>query len=94
MDHSNFIDLPILVTSVLLIVGMLASKLVQGTTLQFVARLLQVDEPLEAKNTQRLLFTPTGASKHDLVEVVVPESSSVVGRRIVERIARRRAQPA
>ena len=27
MEHANFIDLPILITSVLLIVGMLASKL-------------------------------------------------------------------
>lgn len=65
-------------------VTMLTSLLVQGTTLPFVARLLRVDAPFGTKNTRRLLFTPTGASKHDLVEVTVPATSSVVGRRIVD----------
>ena len=56
----------------------------QGTTLPFVARLLRVDAPFGAKNTRRLLFTPTGAGKHDLVEITVPATSGVVGRRIVD----------
>lgn len=48
-----------------------------------VARLRRVDAPFGA-NTRRLLFTPTGAGKHDLVEITVPATSGVVGRRIVD----------
>ncbi|PYE50527.1 potassium/proton antiporter [Deinococcus yavapaiensis] len=63
---------------------MLTSLLVQGTTLPFVARQLNVVETTKSKNTRRLSFTPTGAGKQDLVEVTVPEDSPVVGRRIVD----------
>ncbi|GHF48711.1 cell volume regulation protein A [Deinococcus metalli] len=63
---------------------MLTSLLIQGTTLPVVARWLGVDEAKAARqNTQRLQFTPTGAGKNDLVEVVVPPDSRVVGQRIV-----------
>ncbi len=62
----------------------LSSLLVQGTTLPLVARWLRVDDALPTKNTQRLLFTPTGAGKSDLIEIVVPAGSPVVGRRLVE----------
>ncbi|MFC4454298.1 potassium/proton antiporter [Deinococcus sonorensis] len=63
---------------------MLTSLLIQGTTLPLVARWLKVEEQKAGPNTQRLLFTPTGAGKNDLVEVVVPPQSRVVGERIVD----------
>ncbi|WP_412030457.1 potassium/proton antiporter [Deinococcus yunweiensis] len=63
---------------------MLTSLVVQGTTLPVVARLLGVDAAASSGNTQRLLFTPTGAGKSDVVEVTIPPHSRVVGRRIVE----------
>ncbi|SMB79113.1 potassium/proton antiporter [Deinococcus hopiensis] len=63
---------------------MLTSLLIQGTTLPSVARWLRVEEQASGPNTQRLLFTPTGAGKNDLVEVVVPPQSRVVGQRIVD----------
>lgn len=63
---------------------MLTSLMIQGTTLPFVARWLGVEERTSGTNTQRLLFTPTGAGKNDLVEVVVPHHSGVVGQRIVD----------
>ncbi|GGL08642.1 potassium/proton antiporter [Deinococcus radiotolerans] len=63
---------------------MLTSLLIQGTTLPAVARWLGVEEQASGPNTQRLLFTPTGAGKNDLVEVVVPPQSQVVGQRIVD----------
>ena len=53
-------------------------------TLPVVARLLGVDAAASSGNTQRLLFTPTGAGKSDVVEVTIPPHSPVVGRRIVE----------
>ncbi|AWN24071.1 potassium/proton antiporter [Deinococcus irradiatisoli] len=63
---------------------MLTSLLIQGTTLPMVARWLGVEEQTAGPNTQRLLFTPTGVGKNDLLEVLVRPESRVVGRRIVD----------
>lgn len=63
---------------------MLTSLLIQGTTLPAVARWLGVEDQSTGGNTQRLLFTPTGSGKNDMVEMIVPQYSKVVGRRIVD----------
>ena len=62
----------------------LVSILVQGTSLPLVARLLDVKVPLEDQHVMPLEYTPTGAGKNDLVELVLPAHSPVVGRRIVD----------
>lgn len=62
----------------------LVSILVQGTSLPLVARLLGVKVPLEGHHVMPLEYTPTGAGKNDLVELVLPAHSPVVGRRIVD----------
>ncbi|MFC4640132.1 potassium/proton antiporter [Deinococcus hohokamensis] len=61
----------------------LVSILVQGTSLPYVARWLRVNTPLEGPSVMPLEYTPTGAGKNDLIELTVPATSSVVGRRIV-----------
>ncbi|MBB6099471.1 cell volume regulation protein A [Deinobacterium chartae] len=62
----------------------LTSLLIQGTTLPSVARLLKVAAPLPHKSVMPLTYTPTGAGKNDMVEIVVPQGSAVVGKRIVD----------
>ena len=37
---------------------------------------------MASPNTQRLLLTPTGTGKNDLLEVMVPPQSGVEGQRI------------
>lgn len=62
----------------------LTSILIQGTTLPLVARLLKVDTEVRPGGSMPLTYTPTGAGKNDLAEIVVPRGSSVVGKRIVD----------
>ncbi|ULH17720.1 potassium/proton antiporter (plasmid) [Deinococcus sp. KNUC1210] len=62
----------------------LVSILIQGTSLPLVARLLDVKVPLDQHQTMPLEYTPTGAGKNDLVELILPAHSPVVGQRIVD----------
>lgn len=62
----------------------LTSVLLQGPSIPFVARMLGVDVPLARPLRYPLEFEQTADLDSDLVEVVVPAGSSVVGRRILE----------
>ncbi|AWN24280.1 potassium/proton antiporter [Deinococcus irradiatisoli] len=62
----------------------LVSILVQGTSLPLVARWLGVKEPLNSRPAMPLEYSPTGAGKNDLVELVLPPHSPVIGQRIVD----------
>lgn len=62
----------------------LASVLLQGTTIPLVAKWLGVDAPLPPRRMRPIEFTPTGDLKGDLVELAIPANSDVVGKQIVE----------
>lgn len=62
----------------------LTSVLLQGTTIPLVAKWLGVDAPMSPRRPRPLEFTPTGDLKGDLVEIVIPANSAVVGKQIVE----------
>jgi len=62
----------------------LASVLLQGPSIPFVARMLRVDVPLARPTRYPIEFEQTADLDSDLVEVVVPAGSGVVGRRILE----------
>ncbi|MCS6287206.1 MAG: potassium/proton antiporter [Nitrospira sp.] len=62
----------------------LMSVLLQGTSIPLVARWLKVDEPLQRRlNASPVWNAPTGL-KNGLVEMTVPESSVVVGNRLID----------
>jgi cell volume regulation protein A len=62
----------------------LVSVLVQGTTLPLVARLLGAHAPMAKRRQSPIEIEPLEGVDADLVEFVVPPSSPVVGRSIVE----------
>ncbi len=62
----------------------LTSVLLQGTSLPRVAKWLKVDAPLPARTPVPLELMPSGVTKNDLVEIIVPESSDINGKRIIE----------
>ncbi len=62
----------------------LASVLVQGTTLSLVARRLGVDAPEQPRAARPFEFTPNESLASELVEMTVPAQSPVVGQRLVE----------
>ncbi len=62
----------------------LTSVLLQGTTIPLVAQWLGVDAPMPPKRRRPLEFTQTGDLKGELVELVIPANSAVVGKQIVE----------
>jgi potassium/hydrogen antiporter len=62
----------------------LASVLLQGPSIPFVARMLRVDVPLARPTRYPIEFEQTADLDSDLVEVVVPAGSAIVGRRILE----------
>ncbi len=62
----------------------LVSILVQGTSLPLVAHWLKVKAPLNSRPAMPLEYSPTGAGKNDLVELLLPPHSPVVGQRIVD----------
>ena len=61
-----------------------SSVLIQTTSLGFVARILRVKIPFDEQKSLPLGYTPTGRNRNDLVELVIPEHSSLVGQRIVD----------
>jgi cell volume regulation protein A len=62
----------------------LTSVLLQGTSIPLVARWLKVDEPLQRRlDASPVWNAPTGL-KSGLVEMTIPESSVVVGKRLLD----------
>jgi cell volume regulation protein A len=62
----------------------LTSVLLQGTTLTRAARLLGLDTPLPPNRRYPLEFVSVGKTNSELLEVAVPEDSSVHGNRIMD----------
>lgn len=62
----------------------LASVLLQGTSIPFVARMLRVDAPVPERVEYPIESTGTGKMASDLVEVVVPPNSALAGKAIVD----------
>ena len=62
----------------------LTSVLLQGTTIGAAARLLRLNTPLPARRRYPLEFVPASKSDSDLVEIEIPDSSPVIGRRIMD----------
>ncbi len=62
----------------------LASVLLQGTSIPLVARWLKVDEPLRRRlDVSPVWNAPTGL-KNGLVELTIPESSVAIGKRLID----------
>jgi cell volume regulation protein A len=61
-----------------------SSVLLQGTTLSFVARLLHVAVPATKKRKIGLDFEAEDAIKSEMTEIILPQGSAAVGKRIVE----------
>ena len=62
----------------------LASVLVQGTTIPWVARLLRVDAPVPRRDPYPMLLVESKDGSLELDEVVLPEGSPAAGRAIVD----------
>jgi cell volume regulation protein A len=62
----------------------LSSVLIQSTTLGVVAKILKVKVPFDDQKPSPLGYTPTGRNRNDLVEIVVPKNSRLVGQRIID----------
>ena len=62
----------------------LTSVLIQGTSIPQVAKWLGVDAPPTTRRQHPLEFVPAGSSKHDLVEIEIPQGSAAAGKQIVE----------
>jgi len=62
----------------------LASVLLQGTTIPRVARWLRVEAPLAPKRSFPLEYTPVNGLKSELRELIIPAGSFAVGKAIVE----------
>jgi potassium/hydrogen antiporter len=62
----------------------LTSVLLQGTTIAPVARLLRLDVPLPQHRQYPLEFVPARKTASDMVEIEIPDSSDVIGRRIMD----------
>jgi len=61
-----------------------SSVLLQGTTLSFVAKLLHVAVPAKAKRRMGMDFELSDNLKSEMQQLVIPENSTAIGKRIVE----------
>ncbi len=64
--------------------AVLLSVLLQGTTIGIVARVLKLDTPLPPRRRYPLEYVPATKSASDLVELEVPQDSTIIGRRIMD----------
>lgn len=64
--------------------AVIASVLLQGTTIAPFARWLKLDVPLPTKRRYPLEYVPATRSESDLLEVSVPDSSPCIGKRIMD----------
>jgi potassium/hydrogen antiporter len=62
----------------------LASVLLQGTTIAPIAHLLKLATPLPPRRQYPLEFVPATKTDSDLVEVPLPDRSSAIGKRIMD----------
>jgi len=62
----------------------LASVLIQGTSIPLVARLLKVNAPFDAKKRYPIEFEQTGGIDASLNDIIVPYNSVVVGKTIAK----------
>ena len=62
----------------------LTSALLQGWSIPFAARLFNVDAPFERKRRYPIEFAPVEGVDTDLVDLIVPYNSAVIGKSIVE----------
>ena len=62
----------------------LSSALLQGWSIPVAARMLRVDAPVQPKLRSPIEFSPAHGVDTDLVELIVPYDSEVVGKSIVE----------
>ena len=63
---------------------MLASILVQGTSIPFVAKMLKVDAPLGRNRKYPIEFERSDAIPATLTDLIVPYTSGVIGKSILE----------
>jgi len=62
----------------------LTSALLQGWSIPFVARLLQLDAPFEHKRQYPIEFVPVEGVDTELIDLIVPYNSAITGKSIVE----------
>jgi cell volume regulation protein A len=62
----------------------LVSSVLQGPTIPRLAKWLGVDAPLSAKRKIPLEYEPTGKTRSDLVEIIIPKFSAIANRRVLE----------
>jgi cell volume regulation protein A len=62
----------------------LTSALMQGWSIPFAARLLQLDAPLEHKRRYPIEFAPVEGVDTELVDLIVPYNSAAAGKSIIE----------
>lgn len=62
----------------------LTSALIQGWSINFTAKLLNLAAPLEKKRNIQIEFTSTTKDDTEMIEIILPYSSSVVGKQIVD----------
>ncbi|MFA5005379.1 MAG: TrkA C-terminal domain-containing protein, partial [Candidatus Omnitrophota bacterium] len=60
------------------------SVLIQGASIPFVSRLLKLDVPFVAKKNHPIEFERTKAIDAELTDLIVPYTSSIVGKRIAQ----------
>ena len=63
---------------------MLTSALLQGWSINLMAKLLNLAEPLQKKIPIPIEFTPDKKSDTELIEIVIPYNSKVNGSQIVD----------
>jgi cell volume regulation protein A len=60
----------------------LASVLIQGTSIPFISKLLKVNAPLDERKRYPIEFEQTGGINASLTDIIVPYNSAVVGKTI------------
>ncbi len=62
----------------------LTSVLLQGTTIQFLAKWLKVDAPLHQQRIYPIEYNPDSEFKSELNELIIPAGSQVIGKKLVD----------
>ncbi|OHB53847.1 MAG: K+/H+ antiporter [Planctomycetes bacterium GWF2_50_10] len=60
----------------------LTSTLIQGPTIPYLARLLKLDLPIQPKTQPPIQFERTETMKADLLDILVPKGSNVIGKQL------------
>jgi cell volume regulation protein A len=62
----------------------ITSVLVQGWSIKYFAKLLNLAAPIPKKSNVQLEFTSNTQDNTDLIEIIVPHNASVIGKQVVE----------